>query len=58
MHDGEVAVNESCFVESVRSRVCLREGQYGILVLLGAWPSIVVHESSTIMEAKDRVYGK
>ena len=58
VHDGEVAADERCFVESVRFRVCPREGQYGIQVPLGAWHSVVVHEASTILEAKDGAYGK
>lgn len=57
-HDGEVAADESRFVETARFRVCPRDGQYGIQVPLGAWCSIGVHESSTIMEAKDGAYGK
>ena len=58
VHDGEVAADESCFVETARYRVCPREGQYGIQVPLGAWHSVVVHEPSTILEAKDGAYGK
>lgn len=66
VHDGdpstgsgsETAVDESCFVKAAKFRVCPREGQYGIRVLLGIWHSIVVHEASTIMEAKDGTYGK
>lgn len=58
VHDGEVAADESCFVETARCRVCPREGQYGIQVPLGAWHSVVVHEASTILEAKDGAYGK
>lgn len=58
LHDGETAADESCFVETSRFRVCPREGQYGIQVPLGAWHSVVVHEPSTILEAKDGAYGK
>ena len=58
VHNGEVATDESCFVETARLRVCPREGQYGIQVPLGAWHSVVVHEPSTILEAKDGAYGK
>ena len=47
-----------CFVETARFLVCPREGQYGIQVPLGAWHSVVVHERSTILEAKDGAYGK
>ena len=58
VHDGEVAADESCFVETARFRVCPREGQYGIQVPLGAWHSVVVLERSTILEAKDGKYGE
>lgn len=54
--NGEVATDESRFKESARFRVCPREGQYGIQVPLGAWHSVVVHEPSTILEAKDGAY--
>ena len=56
VHDGERAMDESCFVETARLRVCPREGLYGIQVPKGAWHSIVVHEPSTIFEAKDGAY--
>lgn len=58
VHDGEVAADERCFVETSRFRVCPREGQHGIQVPLGAWHSVVVHEPSTILEAKDGAYGR
>lgn len=58
VHDGEIAADESNFRETARFRVCPREGQYGIQVPLGAWHSVVVHERSTILEAKDGAYGK
>ena len=58
VHDGETAVDESCFAETARFRVCPREGKYGIQVPKGAWHSVVVHERSTILEAKDGAYGK
>lgn len=58
VHNGVTAADESCFVEVAKFRVCPREGQYGIQVPLGAWHSIVVHEASTVMEAKDGTYGK
>ena len=58
VHDGETAADENCFVETARFRVCPREGLYGIQVPLGAWHSVVVHEPSTILEAKDGAYGK
>ena len=57
VHDGETATDETCFAETARFRVCPREGQYGIQVPKGAWHSIVVHEPSTIFEAKDGKYG-
>ena len=56
VHDGESATDETCFVETARFRVCPREGQHGIQVPLGAWHSVVVHEPSTILEAKDGAY--
>lgn len=56
IHNGEIAADESCFKETARFRVCPREGQYGIQVPMGAWHSVVVHESSTILEAKDGPY--
>ena len=58
VHDGETAADESNFRETARFRVCPREGQYGIQVPLGAWHSVVVHEASTILEAKDGKYEK
>ena len=57
VHNGETAADESCFVEIARFRVCPREGVYGIQVPLGSWHSVVVHEHSTIFEAKDGAYG-
>lgn len=57
VHDGETAADESQFVETARFRVCPREGLFGIQVPLGAWHSVVVHEPSTILEAKDGKYG-
>ena len=56
IHNGEVAIDESCFVETARFRICPREGQYGIQVPLGAWHSVIVHEASTILEAKIGAY--
>lgn len=58
VHDGETAADESQFVETARFRVCPREGVHGIQVPQGAWHSVVVHEVSTILEAKDGAYGK
>ncbi len=56
VHDGETAADETCFRETARFRVCPRDGQYGIQVPKGAWHSVVVHEPSTILEAKDGAY--
>lgn len=58
VHDGETAADETMYVEVARFRVCPREKLYGIQVPKGAWHSIVVHEPSTIFEAKDGRYGK
>ncbi len=56
IHDGEIAHDETNFKETARIRVCPREGNFGIQVPLGAWHSVVVHEPSTILEAKDGPY--
>lgn len=56
VHNGEVAADETCFKETARFRLCPRDGLYGIQVPKGAWHSIVVHEPSTIFEAKDGKY--
>lgn len=56
IHDGESAADEHQFAEVARVRVCPREGLYGIQVPKGAWHSIIVHEVSTIFEAKDGAY--
>lgn len=53
VHDGEMAIDETQFVETARFRVCPREKVYGIQVPKGTWHSIEVHEPSTIFEAKD-----
>ena len=58
IHDGETAADETCFKETARFRVCPHEGIYGIQVPQGAWHSVIVHEPSTILEAKDGAYGK
>lgn len=58
IHDGTTAADESCFVETARFRVCPREGLYGMQVPIGTWHSVVVHEPSTIFEAKDGAYVK
>lgn len=56
IHDGETAIDDHQFKEVARVRVCPREGQYGIQVPKCAWHSIMVHEPSTIFEAKDGAY--
>ena len=56
IHDGEIAQDETNFKETARFHVCPREGQFGIQVPLGAWHSVIVHEPSTILEAKDGPY--
>lgn len=56
IHNGELAADETNFRETARFRVCPREGQFGIQVPLGAWHTVVVHEPSTILEAKDGAY--
>lgn len=56
IHDGESAQDETCFVETTRFRVCPREGTFGIQVPQAAWHSVIVHEPSTILEAKDGAY--
>lgn len=58
VHDGETAVDETCFKEVERFRVCPREKVYGIQVPKMMWHSIEVHEPSTIFESKDGAYGK
>lgn len=57
VHDGETALDEKCFAEVVRFRLCPREKLFGIQIPKGAWHTIEVHESSTILEAKDGAYG-
>ena len=56
IHDGEIAQDETNFRETARFRVCPREGTFGIQVPQAAWHSVIVHESSTILEAKDGPY--
>jgi hypothetical protein len=58
VHNGETAIDETCFAEVARFRVCPREKVYGIQVPQAVWHSIEVHEPSTIFEAKDGAYGK
>ena len=56
VYDREIVADESNFRETARFRVCPGEWQYGIQVPKGAWHSVVVHERSTILEAKDGAY--
>ena len=58
VHNGEMALDETCFKEVARFRVCPREGSYGIQIPIMAWHTIEVYEPSTIFEAKDGAYGK
>ena len=58
VHNGEMALDESCFKEVARFRVCPREGTFGIQIPKMSWHTIEVHEPSTIFEAKDGKYGK
>ena len=57
VHDGEMAADETCFKEIARVRLCPREQLYGIQIPQGAWHTVVVHEPSVILEAKDGAYG-
>lgn len=58
IHNGESVQDETSFVETARFRVCPREGTFGVQVPQAAWHSVIVHEPSTIFEAKDGAYGK
>ncbi len=58
VHDGERAIDETCFKETSRFRLCPREKLYGIQIPAMAWHTIEVYEASTIFESKDGVYGK
>ena len=49
---------ETNVFERCRVRLCPREGKHGVQIPLGAWHSVVVHEPSTIFEAKDGKYRK
>jgi hypothetical protein len=53
VHDGEKVLDETCFREISRFRVCPSAGKYGIQVPQSVWHSIEVLEPSTILEAKD-----
>ncbi len=56
VHDGEHVIDETCFKEVARFRICPREQKYGIQVPPMTWHSVEVHEPSTIFEAKDGAY--
>ena len=58
VHNGEMALDETCFKEIAHCRVCPREGSYGIQIPIMVWHTIEVYEPSTIFEAKDGAYGK
>lgn len=58
VHNGEMALDETCFKEISRFRVCPREGIYGIQVPKMKWHTIEVYEPSTIFESKDGKYGE
>ncbi len=58
VHDGEHVIDETCFKETARFRICPREQKYGIQVPPMTWHSVEVHEPSTIFEAKDGRYEK
>lgn len=58
VQNGETAIDEKAFIEVARFRICPREKNYGIQIPQGVWHSIIVHEPSTIFEAKDGAYGK
>lgn len=40
VHDGEKAIDESCFSEIARFRICPREGIYGIQIPQGRWHKV------------------
>ena len=56
--NGEVAKDESAFVEVARYRLCPQEKLYGIQVPMMAWHTVEVYEPSVIMIAKDGKYGE
>lgn len=47
---------EANVFECHRVRLCPCEGKFGVQIPRGAWHSVVVHEPSTIFEAKDGKY--
>ena len=58
VHDGGRALDESCFKEKARFRLCPKEKQYGVQIPQMTWHTIDVLEPSTIFEAKDGAYVK
>lgn len=56
IHDGEKAIDETCFKEVARFRICPREGKYGIQIPKMVWHTLEVKEPSVIFEAKDGQY--
>lgn len=56
IHDGERALDETCFKEVDRIRVCPRERMYGVQIPPMVWHTVEVYEPSTIFEAKDGKY--
>lgn len=58
IHDGERALDETCFKEIGRIRACPRERKYGVQIPPRTWHTVEVHEPSTIFEAKDGKYGE
>ena len=56
VHNEEMALDETCFKEVARFRVCPREGTYGIQIPKMAWHTLEVHEPSTSFESKDGKY--
>ena len=58
IHDGERVIDDTCFKETSRFKLCPREKQYGIQIPAMAWHTIEVYEPSSIFEAKDGAYQK
>ncbi len=58
IHNGETAMDESCFKEVARFSICPREGKYGIQIPPMTWHTVIVYEPSVIVETKDGPYGK
>ncbi len=56
IHDGERAMDETCFREIARVTLSPDQKNYGIQIPAGAWHSIEVKEPSVIFEAKDGPY--